>query len=133
MSIQKINIYESSLIYGCKYRTTLIPGKHIIVERINDGTVVSVKQFKIGDTVEYFSHNTRLEDLLLEDMPLEDLLRHYMTTSTTSHTGLIKSITSKSIMVNTDHGALFRMKPNNFALRNYNRRQVMPSLSNTAI
>ena len=118
MSIQKINIYESSLIYGCKYRTTLIPGKHIIVERINDGTVVSVKQFKIGDTVEYFSHNTR---------------RHYMTTSTTSYTVLIKSITSKSIMVNTDHGALFRMKPNNFALRNYNRRQVMPSLSNIAI
>jgi len=93
-----MNIYESFAHMSGreKFRTTIVPQKYVIVERINDGIVVSAKRFDIGDIVEYDSHNL-------------------------SYTGPIKKITSKNIIVETWPGSpTRRMIPAHFAWRNWN-------------
>ena len=40
-----------------KYRATLVPGKHIIVECFRDDQFVSMRKFEIGDVAEYDSYN----------------------------------------------------------------------------
>ena len=93
-----MNIYESfaNMSGSEKFRTTIVPQKHVIVERINDGIVVSAKRFDIGDIAEYDSHNL-------------------------SYTGPIKKITSKNIIVETWPGSpTRRMIPAHFAWRNWN-------------
>ena len=40
-----------------KYRATLVPGKHIIVECFRDDQFVSMRKFEIGDEAEYDSYN----------------------------------------------------------------------------
>lgn len=93
-----MNIYESSCgPWDAKYRTTLVPQKYVTIERIDDGTVISVKRFEVGDRVEYDSFNL-------------------------SYTGTITNITAKCIIVKTGSfgGKTCRMKPENFAWRNWN-------------
>ena len=40
-----------------KYRATLVPGKHIIVEFFRDDQFVSMRKFEVGDVAEYDSFN----------------------------------------------------------------------------
>ena len=40
-----------------RYRATLVPGKHIIVEHFRDDQFVSMRKFEIGDEAEYDSYN----------------------------------------------------------------------------
>ena len=97
-----MNIYESSCGPDAKYRTTLVPQKYVTIERIDGGTVISVKRFEVGDIVEYDSFNL-------------------------SYTGTITNITAKCIIVKTGSFGgetcrikTCRMKPETFAWRNWN-------------
>ena len=90
-----MNIYESSNGYNAKYRTTLVPQKHVTVERIEGGTVISVRRFGVGEIVEYGSYNL-------------------------AYMGTITNITTKCVIVKTDlRGETKRMKPGEFAWRNW--------------
>lgn len=90
-----MNIFESSSgRTGYGYRTTLVPGQYVTVERIVEGQVVSVKRFEVGDEAEYDSFNL-------------------------SYTGPIMSITAKSIIVKDSGGVNRRLKPEVFAWRNW--------------
>ena len=40
-----------------RYKATLVPGKHIIVEFFRDDQFVSMRKFEIGDVAEYDSYN----------------------------------------------------------------------------
>jgi hypothetical protein len=40
-----------------RYRATIVPGKHIIVECFRDGQFVSMRKFEVGDVAEYDSYN----------------------------------------------------------------------------
>jgi len=40
-----------------RYKATLVPGKHIIVEFFRDDQFVSMRKFEIGDEAEYDSYN----------------------------------------------------------------------------
>ena len=42
-----------------RYKATLVPGKHIIVEAFRDDQFVSMRKFEIGDEAEYDSYNLR--------------------------------------------------------------------------
>ena len=91
-----MNIYESSYGPSTKYRTTLGPQKHVTVERLEGGTVISVRRFGVGDIVEYDSFNL-------------------------SYMGTITNVTAKCVIVKTDSfaGKTKRMKPGEFAWRNW--------------
>lgn len=95
---KSMNIYES--LYGTgtdsKFRTTLVPQKYVTIERIDGGTVVSVKRFEVGDAVVYDSFNL-------------------------FYTGTITSITAKCVTVKKDSfgGKTCRMRPETFAWRNW--------------
>lgn len=91
-----MNIHESSF-GSTKYRTTLVPQQHVIVERIEGGTVISAKRFEVGDIVEYDSFNM-------------------------SYMGKITNITAKCVIVKIDpcRRLTRRMKPGEFAWRNWN-------------
>lgn len=40
-----------------RYKATLVPGKHIIVEFFRDDQFVSMRKFEVGDVAEYDSYN----------------------------------------------------------------------------
>ena len=40
-----------------RYKATLVPGKHIVVEFFRDGQFVSMRKFHVGDEAEYDSYN----------------------------------------------------------------------------
>jgi hypothetical protein len=40
-----------------KYRVTLVPGAHVIVEHFRDDQFISMRRFEVGDEVEYDSFN----------------------------------------------------------------------------
>lgn len=40
-----------------RYKATLVPGKHIIVEFFRDDQFVSMRKFEVGDLAEYDSYN----------------------------------------------------------------------------
>ena len=40
-----------------RYKATLVPGKHIIVEAFRDDQFVSMRKFEVGDVAEYDSYN----------------------------------------------------------------------------
>lgn len=99
-----MNIYESSS-GRAKYRTTLVPGQYVTVERVEDGQVVSMRRFKPGDEAEYDSFNL-------------------------SYTGPIMSITAKSIVVKDSGGVNRRLKPEVFAWRNWDFDSVETARKN---
>jgi len=39
------------------YKTTLVPGSHVIVETFDEGRFISMRKFEVGDTAEYDSFN----------------------------------------------------------------------------
>jgi len=102
-----MNIYESSWGPDTKYRTTLVPQKYVTIERIDGGTVISVKHFEVGDRVEYDSFNL-------------------------SYTGTIKNITAKCVIVKVSSLRICRMKPENFAWRNWNFNASATAAKNAA-
>lgn len=90
-----MNIYESQIGPVARFRTTIVPKSHVIVERIEGGQVVSMKRFEVGDQAEYDSFNL-------------------------SYYGPIVSIGNKTISVKTLHGTTKRMGPDSFGWRNWN-------------
>lgn len=77
------------------YMVTLDPGKAVTVERKDSGTTVAMRTFELGDVAEYDSFNL-----------------HY--------TAPIKSISAKTITFDLRHGKTKRLKPQEFAWRNWN-------------
>ena len=78
-----------------RYKATLVPGKHIIVEFFRDDQFVSMRKFEVGDEAEYDSFNL-----------------HY--------TAPIVSIGKSTVTFNTMLGHKKRLKAQDFAWRNWN-------------
>lgn len=76
-----------------RYKATLVPGKHIIVEFFRDDQFVSMRKFEIGDVAEYDSYNL-----------------HY--------TAPIVSIGKSTVTFNV-YDSKKRIKAENFAWRNW--------------
>ena len=90
-----MNIYTSSHGHNVQFRTTLVAGQHVTVERIQDGNVVSIRRFSIGDTASHDSFNL-------------------------IYTGTITSITTKNVIVmGRSFTKTTRMAPETFAARNW--------------
>jgi hypothetical protein len=79
---------------GRRYRATLVPGKHIIVECFRDDQFVSMRKFEVGDVAEYDSFNLR-------------------------YTAPIVSIGKSTVTFNV-YDSKRRLKAENFAWRNWN-------------
>lgn len=76
------------------FRTTLVPNSHVILETLVDDTVIQMKKFSVGDIAEYDSFNL-------------------------SYYGPITAITTKTISIEKTGGDKARLKPDQFAWRNY--------------
>lgn len=82
-------------------RTYVTPGDRIELHTFSDGTLQTVKVFRVGDTGEYDSDNTRYLGL--------------------RYLGTIRSITAKSVVIRPAHGpSTRRLNFNNFSWRNWN-------------
>lgn len=77
-----------------KYVVTLVPGEYVLVERKENGSTVSLKKFEPGDLAEHDSFNLR-------------------------YTATVRSVTAKSIVFDLGGGRTKRMKPAEFAWRNW--------------
>lgn len=78
-----------------KYRATLVPGKHVIVEFFRDDQFVSMRRFEVGDEAEYDSFNL-------------------------SYTGQITAIGKATITIKNAWGDGKRLKAADFSWRNWN-------------
>jgi len=78
-----------------RYRATLVPGKHIIVEFFRDDQFVSMRKFEVGEEAEYDSYNL-------------------------SYTGKIVSIGKSTVTIKNAWGDGKRLKAQDFAWRNWN-------------
>ena len=54
-----MNIVEHASILNESYRVTNMPKAYVVVERLKNGAVVSMKRFELGDRAEYDSYNMR--------------------------------------------------------------------------
>jgi len=77
-----------------KYRVTLVPGAHVIVEHFRDDQFISMRRFEVGDEVEYDSFNL-------------------------SYTGPILSIGKKTVTVESSFKGKRRLKAEEFGWRNW--------------
>jgi len=77
-----------------RYKATLVPGKHIIVEFFRDDQFVSMRKFEVGDEAEYDSFNL-----------------HY--------TGQIVSIGKATVTIKNSWGDRRRLKAQDFSWRNW--------------
>ena len=78
-----------------KYRVTLVPGVHVIVEHFIVDRFVSMRRFEVGDEVEYDSFNL-------------------------SYTGPILAIGKKTVTVESTFKGKKRLKAEEFGWRNWN-------------
>lgn len=78
-----------------KYRVTLVPGTHVIVEHFRDDQFISMRRFEVGDEVEYDSFNL-------------------------SYTGPILAIGKKTVTVESTFRGKKRLKAEEFGWRNWN-------------
>lgn len=91
-----------------KYRVTLVPGSHVVVEHFKDDQFVSVRRFEVGDEVEYDSFNLR-------------------------YTGPIVSIGAKTVTVETTFNGNKRLKAEEFGWRNWNFNSAVTKARNAEI
>lgn len=77
------------------YTVTINPGRSVTVERKESGAPTAMRTFEPGDVAEYDSFNLR-------------------------YTAPIKSISAKTITFDLRHGKTKRLKPEQFAWRNWN-------------
>ena len=90
-----MNIITSTSSSGhVTYKTTLVPGSHVIVEAFFDGRFVSMRKFEIGDVADFGWYN------------------HFFT-------GRIVSIGKSMITIDKGYGSKNRLKAEKFAYRNW--------------
>jgi len=77
-----------------KYRVTLVPSVHVIVEHFRDDQFIAMRRFEVGDEVEYDSFNL-------------------------SYTGPILAIGKKTVTVETSFRGKKRLKAEEFGWRNW--------------
>jgi hypothetical protein len=77
-----------------KYRVTLVPGVHVLVEHFKNDQFVAMKRFEVGDEAEYDSFNL-------------------------SYTGPVVSIGAKTVTLKTSGGITKRLKAEEFGWRNW--------------
>jgi hypothetical protein len=91
-----------------KYRVTLVPGVHVIVEHFRDDRFVAMRRFEVGDECEYDSFNL-----------------HY--------TGPILAIGKKTVTVESTFKGKKRLKAEEFGWRNWNFNAGETARRNAAI
>ena len=90
-----IAIFEHAYCSNTIFRTTLTPGKHVTIERIDSCNLVGIRRFVIGDRAEYDSGYI-----------------HYI--------GTISSITTKNIVINDQwKEKKWHLNPYTFSWRNW--------------
>jgi len=91
-----------------KYRVTLVPGQHVVVEHFQDDQFVSMRKFEVGDECEYDSFNL-------------------------SYTGPILAIGKKTVTVESSFKGKKRLKAEEFGWRNWNFNSVETARRNAEI
>ena len=91
-----MNIVEHASILNESYRVTNVPKAYVVVERLRNGEVISMKRFEIGDRAEYDSFNMR-------------------------YVGVITAIGAKTITIKEkyQYGRNHRLDTRSFAFRNW--------------
>ena len=91
-----MNIVEHASILNESYRVTNVPKAYVVVERLRNGEVISMKRFEIGDSAEYDSFNMR-------------------------YVGVITAIGAKTITIKEKYhdGRNHRLDTRTFAFRNW--------------